>query len=423
MRAFFVATFSFFIAFMAWFSLAPLMTEIKKELKLTKIDVNNANIAAVSASVISRFAIGPLADTWGPRYTMIGLMIAGSIPVLCSAAIHDAHSLAIVRFFIGFLGGTFVCTQAWTSQMFAKEIVGTANGLAGGWGNLGGGVTHIFMVGIYSAFKSGMSNELARRWCYTVPAALCLLCALFSFTLAEDSPKGNFSDLVKHGALVRKSSSKSTGAAASNYNTWLLGLVYAATFGTELVVFNIASTYFHDKYKIEIEKAALIAALFGLMNLITRPFGGILSDILYRAFGSGTTGMRGRLLNIVICLLWEGAFLSIMAKQKNLGVTIFLLVLFAVGGQMGNGAVFAVVPYVQPSATGSVSGLVGAWGNAGAIAWSLLFRFGAKLPEDNFFILGFICMAIAAAMPLVAIRGHNSLFFKARGEPAAVDTF
>jgi NNP family nitrate/nitrite transporter-like MFS transporter len=122
------------------------MTEIKKELKLTKIDVNNANIAAVSASVVSRFMIGPLADTWGPRYTMIGLMILGSIPVFCSATIHDAKSLAIVRFFIGFLGGTFVCTQAWTSQMFAKEVVGTANGLAGGWGNLGGGVTHIFMV-------------------------------------------------------------------------------------------------------------------------------------------------------------------------------------------------------------------------------------------------------------------------------------
>jgi hypothetical protein len=35
------------MAFVAWFSLAPLMPEVKKSLKLSKIQVNNANIAAV----------------------------------------------------------------------------------------------------------------------------------------------------------------------------------------------------------------------------------------------------------------------------------------------------------------------------------------------------------------------------------------
>ena len=98
----------------------------------------------------------------------------------------------------------------------------------------------LLQIGIYSLFKSGMSDKKARKYCFTVPATLCLLCALFSFTLAEDCPKGNFSELVKHGSLVRKSSSKSQGKAAANHNTWLLGLCYAATFGTELVVFNVS---------------------------------------------------------------------------------------------------------------------------------------------------------------------------------------
>jgi MFS transporter, NNP family, nitrate/nitrite transporter len=257
-------TFSFFMAFVAWFSLAPLMPEVKKSLKLSKIDVNNSNIAAVSAAAFSRVMIGPLADTWGARWTTAGLMVVGSIPVYLTGLVNTANELSCLRFFIGIFGGVFVANQAWASQMFAKEIVGTANGASAGWGNLGGGVTHIFMVGVWNAFKSGgLDAEAAWRWCFLVPATICMMCAFASIFLADDSPKGNFSELVKHGAMVRKSSKKSSITGAKNYNSWLLGMHYAACFGTELVVFNIATSYFHDKFDIELEKAALIAALFG----------------------------------------------------------------------------------------------------------------------------------------------------------------
>ena len=103
------------------------------------------------------------------------------------------------------------------------------------------------MIGIFALFKTGMPDRQAWRSCFTVPATLCLCCAAFSFFLAEDSPKGNFGELVKHGSLVRKSSAKSQGKAAANLNTWLLACCYAATFGTELVVFNIASSYFNTQ--------------------------------------------------------------------------------------------------------------------------------------------------------------------------------
>jgi MFS transporter, NNP family, nitrate/nitrite transporter len=204
------------------------------------------------------------ADTYGARYTTAGLMVAGSIPVYLTGLVDTANNLACLRFFIGIFGGVFVANQAWSSQMFAKEIVGTANGASAGWGNLGGGVTHIFMIGMWNLFKNGGLNaEQAWRWCFLVPATICMMCAFASIFLAEDSPKGNFNELVKHGAMVRKSSKKSGALGAKDYNSWLLAMNYAATFGTELVVFNIATSYFHDKFKIDLEKAALIAALFG----------------------------------------------------------------------------------------------------------------------------------------------------------------
>ena len=37
----------------------------------------------------------------------------------------------------------------WVTQQFSKKIVGLANATAGGWGNLGGGITNLTMVFIF----------------------------------------------------------------------------------------------------------------------------------------------------------------------------------------------------------------------------------------------------------------------------------
>lgn len=143
MRAFHFAWFGFFMAFVCWFSFAPLMKEIKKDLGMTKKEVYNANISSVSSTVLSRFIVGPLCDTFGARQMSTILLIMGSIPTAFSGFVNSAVDVAVIRFFIGVMGATFVCTQFWASQIFVKEIVGTANATAGGWGNLGGGVTQM----------------------------------------------------------------------------------------------------------------------------------------------------------------------------------------------------------------------------------------------------------------------------------------
>ncbi|CAN0524511.1 unnamed protein product, partial [Ectocarpus sp. 12 AP-2014] len=140
MRAFHFAWFGFFMAFVSWFAFAPLMKEIKADLGMTKNEVYNANISSVSSTILSRFIVGPLCDTFGARITSSTLLLMGCIPTFFAGLVNSATDVAVIRFFIGVMGATFVCTQYWTSQVFAKEFVGTANATSAGWGNLGGGV-------------------------------------------------------------------------------------------------------------------------------------------------------------------------------------------------------------------------------------------------------------------------------------------
>ena len=91
-----------------------------------------------------------------------------------------SRSVGPVRFFIGCAGATFVTNQFWCSLMFAPNVVGTANATAAGWGNLGGGVTQIFMMSVLfnPMVGSGMEPNVAWRVSMIVPAIMFVICAV-----------------------------------------------------------------------------------------------------------------------------------------------------------------------------------------------------------------------------------------------------
>jgi NNP family nitrate/nitrite transporter-like MFS transporter len=67
---------------------------------------------------------------------------------------------------------------------------------------------------------------------------------------------------------------------------------------------------------------------------------------------------------------------------------------------MGAGATFSVVPFVNPRALGSVAGVVGAGGNAGAVAAGFLFK-GALPWDDALLVLGVaVTLASFAALTI-----------------------
>ena len=77
-----------------------------------------------------------MCDAIGPRYTFAAILLAGSLPTALAGAVYNVNGLLALRFFIGILGAAFVPCQVWSTGFFDKNVVGTANALAGGWGGV-----------------------------------------------------------------------------------------------------------------------------------------------------------------------------------------------------------------------------------------------------------------------------------------------
>ena len=404
MRAFHFSWIGFFVAFFIWFAIAPLLGEIRTTLGLTKQQIWNSSIISVAGTVFLRFVLGPVCDKYGARVPMGALLMCCSIPVACTGAVNSATGLYFLRFFIGLAGASFVMCQAWCTRMFTKEVAGTANGIAAGWGNLGGGVTQLIMGSVlFPLFKLGMSAELAWRTVCLVPAFVAFVVGALLMKYSDDFPQGNYLEMKKAGTMPKVSATTSFRVAAKNFNTWLLFFQYACCFGVELTMDNAAALYFTDVFGKSTESAAAIASIFGWMNIFARGLGGYISDRVNRNFG-----MRGRLWVQFTCLFMEGLMIIAFAHEtKNLGISILILTVFSLFVEAGCGTSFGIVPYVIPSSMGSVSGIVGAGGNVGAVCFGLAFR---QLDYYwAFIIMGCVVIVAALSTVFIFIDGHAGL--------------
>lgn len=408
-RTFHMTWFAFFAAFFAWFGIAPLMIVVREELDLTKSQVGWTIIASVAVTVFARFFIGWLCDRIGPRLAYTSLLIFGAFPVAGIGLADSFESFLFFRLLIGIIGASFVITQYHTSVMFAPNVVGTANATSAGWGNLGGGVTQIVMPLIFSglvilfASVSGVEvtdvnnappeiKAIAWRTSMVAVGIVIFLIGIAYYFLTQDAPDGNYKDLRAKGMLPEKE--KVTGSyfrALKDYRVWILFLIYGACFGIELTVNNTAALYFFDYFDVNLVTAGAIAASFGLMNIFARTLGGIFGDNF-----ASLWGLKGRSVWLFIVLLGEGIALMIFSQMSVLFLAIPMLIIFSLFTQMAEGATYSVVPFINKKALGAVAGVVGAGGNAGAVAAGFLFK-GAMEWNDVFFTIG-VVVAIASLL-------------------------
>ena len=399
MRTFHTTWFAFFLAFFGWFGIAPLMAIVREDLMLTKAQIGNTIIASVAITVLVRILIGPLCDRIGSRKAYTWLLILGSLPVMGIGLAQNYETFLLFRLAIGAIGASFVITQYHTSTMFAPNCIGTANATTAGWGNLGGGVTQMVMPLIFTAVLSfGVDKFLGWRLAMIIPGIALFITGFAYYFFTQDAPDGNYKELRERGELepAKGKGIASFILAIKDYRVWALFVIYAVCFGVELTINNIAALYYHDQFGLDVKTAGLIAGLFGLMNIFARTLGGAFSD-----FFAKKMGLRGRVLFLFVVLLGEGVMLVLFSQMAVLVLAVGTMIVFSLFVQMSEGATYGIVPFINKKALGAVAGIVGAGGNAGAVAAGFLFRAESITMQQGLLYLGVMITITSFATVLV----------------------
>ncbi|KAL2871765.1 MFS transporter [Aspergillus lucknowensis] len=460
-RVFFFSWFGFMLAFLSWYAFPPLLTvTIREDLHMSQTQIANSNIIALLATLLVRFICGPLCDRFGPRLVFIGLLLAGSIPTAMAGLVTSPEGLIALRFFIGILGGTFVPCQVWCTGFFDKRVVGTANSLAAGLGNAGGGITYFVMPSIFDSLvhDQGLTDHKAWRVAYIVPFILIVAAAIGMLFACDDTPtgpwserhiwtkeanesQGNIIDLSSGDQSTRPSGPPSiitnvvadvekkgvqtpmesegtqvmgqldalrTDAVVAPSHKEALNVVlslaslavaipYACSFGSELAINSILGDYYDKNFPYMGQtQTGKWAAMFGFLNVICRPTGGFLADILYNY--TKTPWSKKILLSFLGVVM--GAFMLAMglSNPKSEATMFGLTAGLAFFLEACNGAIFALVPHVHSFANGIVSGMVGGFGNLGGIIFAIIFRYSHHDYARGIWILGAISMGANLAV-------------------------
>jgi NNP family nitrate/nitrite transporter-like MFS transporter len=387
MRAFHVTWVSFFLCFFAWFAVAPLSVVVKEDLGLSQVQLGNTVIASVLGTILARVIVGACCDHFGPRKTYSWLMILSSLPVMGIGLAQSYESFLLFRLAIGAVGASFVITQVHASLMFAPRCVGTATATTAAWGNLGGGVAQWVMPLALGVLVSvGLDQALGWRFVMLGPGLALLVMGFLYPRWTLDTPDGHFEPRV--------GKERSFGVVARDKRVWCLFGLYAACFGVELTLNNVAALYFHDRYGLGLVGAGLAAGVFGFTNLFARPLGGFISDRIGRS-----AGLKGRVHLLGALIFAEGVLLIAFSEAQGLVMAVGLLFVVGISVQMAEGATFGVVVFVRRRAMGAVVGLVAAGGNAGAVAMGFLFRVEELEWARALSFLG-IAVALSAALTL-----------------------
>lgn len=151
--------------------------------------------------------------------------------------------------------------------------------------------------------------------------------------------------------LVEKPTYHGYVKALVSLPTITLIVAYFCTFGTELAVNSFLGAYYLQNFKsLGQTGSGRWAAMYGLLNAIFRPMGGIISDLIYRSTGS----LWGKKILLHSLAVIMGVFMIIIGflNPHNKATMMGLMTGLAFFEEAGNGSVFALLPHVHPTFNG-----------------------------------------------------------------------
>ena len=153
------------------------------------------------------------------------------------------------------------------------------------------------------------------------------------------------------GEVVQKPTFKEAMHVVFSLQTMVTAGAYFCSFGTELSVNSILGAYYLENFPaLGQTGTGRWAAMFGLLNIVCRPAGGILSDFIYRR-----SGVWGKKMLIHVYAVITGAFLIAigLTNSKHTSTMFGLIAGMAFFLEGGNGANYSLVPHVHPYANGT----------------------------------------------------------------------
>jgi NNP family nitrate/nitrite transporter-like MFS transporter len=229
------------------------------------------------------------------------------------------------------------------------------------------------------------------RTVFFVFAAVTLLWGVLFYLVAErDATRGQ-----------RKSMSELVAPLKRSKTAWVLSLFYFLTFGGFVALALYMPTFLREIYDLTATDAGARSAGFVVLATLMRPVGGLLADKMGGA----------RVLTGVFAVI---AALSLFLIFSH-------IVLFTIGALgtaaalgLGNGAVFKLVPQYFPKETGTVTGLVGAFGGLGGFFPPL--ELGLIKDVTGSYALGFVLLSLFALMCMTV---NYYVFVRDEGQAAA----
>ena len=387
-RALFFSTTAFAVSFAVWGLVAALAPTFTEEYGLSAKAKSLLIAMPVLLGSLGRLPAGMLADRFGGRRVFAALLMLAAIPATAIGFSTSYAQLLWLGLFLGLAGTTFSVGVGFTSKWFAPEKQGAALGVYG-MGNIGQSIA------VFGAPVLALSLGSWRPVFYIFAAASLAWGVVFYLFARDAASNAKPKTLAENLTVLRRSPL-----------AWVLSLFYFVTFGG-FVAFSIyLPTLLKDVYGLTATDAGARTAGFVLVATLLRPLGGWLAD------------------------KWGGArvLLGVFAAVAVLGLLMGcpFMATFTVGALgtaaalgLGNGAVFKLVPQHFPKETGTVTGLVGAFGGLGGFFPPLVL--GVIRDATGNYWPGFILLAVFASLCLAI---NYFVFLRpSRGERAAAVAF
>ncbi|MCF6337753.1 MAG: MFS transporter [Gammaproteobacteria bacterium] len=428
--------FAFFMTFVVWLGLGPIMPFITEALGLTDQQAKVLLILNVAMTIPARIIVGMLVDKLGPRIMYTSILVSGGAISIAFAWSDSYEQLALLRFLSGFIGAGFVVGIRMIGEWFPAKQTGLAQGIYGGWGNFGAAGA----AGTLPFIAANIGDANGWRIALTAASIAAIAYGLLYYTRVSNTPKGSTyfkpkksgameitsgSDLVLYivmniplflalGILTWKLSPDNMGLIGEN-TTWIiyaalvgiygvqvwkiwhinshvlknpvpelhrykfkqvaiLDWAYLVTFGTELAVVSMLAMFYVSWFDVPKITAALLAGIYPFINLFARPGGGWISDKIGRKLTLGIvfTGITASFL-----------VLGLVEKAWPVWLVVGITIIAGIFAKAGSGAVYAMVPLVQRRMTGQIAGMVGAFGNVGAV---IFLTVNSLVDYDQFFL-------------------------------------